>query len=74
MPKVIYCVDLTHSGTITNADTFPLGIGSIAAMAKKEFGANSTPTFVIVGPTGEAQKIVGAHPYSTFVSVLDQML
>ena len=38
MPKVIYCVDLTHSGTITNADTFPLGIGSIAAMAKKEFG------------------------------------
>ena len=43
-------------------------------MAKKQFGANSTPTFVIVGPTGEAQKIVGAHPYSTFVSVLDQML
>ena len=43
-------------------------------MAKKEFGANSTPTFVIVGPTGEAQKIIGAHPYSTFVSVLDQML
>ena len=43
-------------------------------MAKKEFGANSTPTFVIVGPTGEAEKIVGAHPYSTFVSVLDQML
>ena len=43
-------------------------------MSKKEFGANSTPTFVIVGPTGEAQKIVGAHPYSTFVSVLDQML
>ena len=43
-------------------------------MAKKEFGANSTPTFVIVGPNGEAQKIVGAHPYSTFVSVLDQML
>ena len=43
-------------------------------MAKKEFGANSTPTFVIVGPTGVAEKIVGAHPYSTFVSVLDQML
>jgi protein-disulfide isomerase len=43
-------------------------------MAKKQFGANSTPTFVIVGPTGEAQKIVGAHPYSTFVSVLDPML
>ncbi len=43
-------------------------------MAKKQFGANSTPTFVIVSPTGEAQKIIGAHPYSTFVSVLDPML
>ena len=43
-------------------------------LSKKQFGANSTPTFVIVGPTGEAQKIVGAHPYSTFVSVLDEML
>ena len=43
-------------------------------MAKKEFGANSTPTFVIVGPTGDAQKIIVAHQYSTFVSVLDQML
>ena len=43
-------------------------------MSKKQFGANSTPTFVIIGPTGVAEKIVGAHPYSTFKSVLDQML
>ena len=44
-------------------------------IAKKEFGANSTPTFMIINTsTGEAEKIVGAHPYSTFVSVLDQML
>ena len=49
-------------------------VNSNMQIAKKQFGANSTPTFVIVGPTGEAQKIVGAHPYSTFVSVLDQML
>ena len=44
-------------------------------IAKKEFGANSTPTFMIINTsTGVAEKIVGAHPYSTFVSVLDQML
>ena len=43
-------------------------------LSMKQFGANITTTFVIVGPTGEAEKIVGAHPYSTFVSVLDQML
>ena len=49
-------------------------VNSNMQIAKKQFGANSTPTFVIVGPTGEAQKIIGAHPYSTFVSVLDQML
>ena len=49
-------------------------VNSNMQIAKKQFGANSTPTFVIVGPTGEAEKIVGAHPYSTFVSVLEQML
>ena len=43
-------------------------------MAKKEFGANSTPTFVIVNTSGENQKIVGAHPYSTFVNVIDSLL
>ena len=43
-------------------------------MSKKQFGANSTPTFVIVGPTGVAEKIIGAHPYSTFERVIDSML
>jgi len=38
MSKLIYFADLTHCGTITNADTFPLGIGSIAAYAKRRFG------------------------------------
>lgn len=38
MPKTIYLADLTHCGTITNADTFPLGIGSIAALAKERVG------------------------------------
>ncbi len=55
-------------------DDYRAQVNANMQMAKKQFGANSTPTFVIVGPTGEAQKIVGAHPYSTFVSVLDPML
>ena len=43
-------------------------------MSKKEFGANSTPTFVIVNTQGESQKIIGAHPYSTFEQIIESML
>jgi B12 binding domain len=40
MPDVtIYFADLTHCGTVTNADTFPYGVGCIAAYAKKVLGA-----------------------------------
>ena len=35
-------------------------------VAVTEFGAASTPTFMIVNTSGKAQRIVGAHPYSTF--------
>jgi radical SAM superfamily enzyme YgiQ (UPF0313 family) len=39
MPDLtIYFADLTHCGTVTNADTFPYGVGCIAAYAKKVFG------------------------------------
>lgn len=39
MRKVtVYLADLTHCGTVTNADTFPYGIGCIAAYAKQSFG------------------------------------
>jgi hypothetical protein len=34
----IYLADLTHCGTVTNADTFPYGIGCIASYAKQKFG------------------------------------
>jgi len=43
-------------------------------MSKKEFGANSTPTFVIVNTSGDTRKIVGAHPYSTFENVIESLL
>ena len=43
-------------------------------MSKKEFGANSTPTFVIVNTQGDWKKIIGAHPYSTFEDIIESML
>jgi len=42
--------------------------------AKKDFGANSTPTFIIMNTSGNAEKIVGAHPYSTFEKIINSML
>jgi radical SAM superfamily enzyme YgiQ (UPF0313 family) len=40
MPDVtVYFADLTHCGTVTNADTFPYGVGCIAAYTKKVLGA-----------------------------------
>ncbi len=43
-------------------------------MSKKEFGANSTPTFVIVNTSGDIKKIIGAHPYSTFEQIIESLL
>ena len=44
-------------------------------VAVTEFGAKSTPTFMIINSvSGEAQRIVGAHPYSTFEKVIDSLL
>lgn len=41
--------------------------------AKKQ-GATGTPTFIIVGPNGQQQKISGAQPYSVFKNVLESMI
>jgi protein-disulfide isomerase len=43
-------------------------------VAVTEFGATSTPTFMVVNTDGKAQRIVGAHPYSTFENVIDSLL
>ena len=40
----------------------------------KKLGANGTPTFFIIGPDGQQQKLVGAQPYSVFKQVLDSMI
>ena len=40
----------------------------------KKLGADGTPTFFIVGPNGQQQKLVGAQPYSVFKQVLDSMI
>lgn len=41
--------------------------------AKKQ-GATGTPTFIIVGPAGQQQKVSGAQPYSVFKNVIDSMI
>ena len=40
----------------------------------KEHGASGTPTFFIVGPDGQQQKIVGAQPYGVFKQLMDSMI
>ena len=42
--------------------------------AVTDFGANSTPTFMIVNTAGDSQRLVGAHPYSTFEEVINSLL
>ena len=36
--------------------------------------AKGTPTFVIVGPDNQQEKLVGAQPYSSFQKILDSMI
>jgi protein-disulfide isomerase len=43
-------------------------------IAVTEFGATSTPTFMIVNPSGDHSRIVGAHPYATFETVINSLL
>ena len=40
----------------------------------KKFGVSGTPTFFIIGPNGQQEKLVGAQPYSVFTQVLDSMI
>jgi protein-disulfide isomerase len=40
----------------------------------KKLGATGTPTFFIISPDGQQQKLVGAQPYSVFKQVLDSMI
>ena len=40
----------------------------------KKLGATGTPTFFIIGPDGQQQKLVGAQSYSVFKQVIDSMI
>ncbi len=40
----------------------------------KKAGARSTPSFMIIGPTGESVSITGAQPYSAFQQAIENML
>jgi len=37
-------------------------------------GVDSTPTFIIVGPDGQQEKIAGAQPYSVFEQIIESMI
>ena len=39
-----------------------------------DFDATSTPTFMIIPESGNSERIVGAHPYSTFERIINSML
>lgn len=58
------CLD---SGKYSSKVTNNISIG-------RQLGVTGTPTFILFKSTGDAQKIVGAQPYSTFNTVLDSML
>lgn len=58
------CLD---SGKYSSKVTNNISIG-------RQLGVTGTPTFILFKSTGDAQKIVGAQPYSTFNTILDSML
>jgi len=37
-------------------------------------GVTQTPTFIIVGPQGQQERILGAQPFSVFEKIIDSML
>ena len=67
-------LDVEKFDECMNSDKHISKLTSLKKLAQNEFNANSTPTFMIVNTSGDAQKIVGAHPYSTFEEIINSML
>ncbi len=40
----------------------------------QRFGAEATPTFLIISPDGAVKKITSAQPYSVFSQIIEPML
>jgi len=40
----------------------------------KKNGVTGTPTFIIVGPQGQQERIIGPQPFSVFEKIIDSML
>ncbi len=40
----------------------------------RKLGADGTPTFIIIGPNGHQEKLIGAQPYSVFKQAIDSMI
>jgi len=39
----------------------------------KKNGVTGTPTFIIVGPQGQQERIIGPQPFSVFEKIIDSM-
>ena len=39
----------------------------------QKLGANGTPTFIVLGPNGKMVQLVGAQPYSAFLSAISSV-
>lgn len=58
------CLDKGEQSAQVDAD-FQEGVSN---------GVSGTPSFLVLKPNGDAERIVGAHPYSAFKSALDRAL
>ena len=66
-------MDMTEFDTCMKSNE-PYQRVSFNKQKAKEFGANSTPTFIIQSTNGDSIKITGAHPIETFDQVITSML
>jgi len=65
-------LDMDLFNTCLDSGKFSKRINYNINEAKKN-GATGTPTFIIVGPDGEQQKLSGAQPFTTFQNVIESM-
>jgi len=63
----------TLVGTVVAGGEHVMGVQHNVSEARSQ-GVSGTPTFIVVAPTGQEQKLVGAQPFSVFKNVIDSMI
>ena len=66
-------LDMELFGSCLDSNKYDKRVTSNTNEARKH-GATGTPTFIIVGPNGQQEKVVGAQPYVVFQNVLESMI